>query len=341
MRIFNIMMSRGLGGIEQSFLDYGKAMLSENNQVFNVTSVGAKINSYIKNNHNLPNLFPWCIFSKIYLRILIFLYKPDIIIAHGGRAIQFTKALKPRQVPLIGVAHNYSYKYFKFCDYMIVITDHLRKYMKSNGYDDSKIVKIPNMIEIKNQYIPRKFKDPIVIGTLGRFVKKKGFEDYIKSIAILTARGMQIKAVIGGDGPEAKALKNLIREYDLEKIISFVGWVKDKERFFKEIDIFCLPSLEEPFGIVLLEAMEHSLPIVSTSSSGPSEILRNNQDGLLSPIGMPENMADNLNQLINNHQKSINLSSSAYLRLTKNYDIRSVSKKLSKFLNQIVDTHEF
>lgn len=340
MRIFNIMMSRGLGGIEQASLDYSKALLLENHQVFNITSFGAEINNSAQNTIILPNLFSWCLLSKIYLRILVSIHKPDVIIAHGNRAISFAKAFKPKNIPLVGVAHNYSYKYLKLCDYVIVITNHLRKYMQSNGYDDSNMFNIPNMIEVNYPYITKEFRDPVVVGTFGRFVKKKGFEDYIKAIALIKNMGIKVKALIGGDGPEVMALKNLARENNLEDILSFTGWVTDKEDFFQQIDIFCLPSLEEPFGIVLLEATQHSLPIVASKSEGPSEILRDGVDALLSDIASPKNIAGCCIELINNHSKAASFSFSAYLRLTENYDIQVVSKRLSESLNQIVAIHE-
>lgn len=340
MRIFNIMMSRGAGGIEQAFLDYGKALTIQNHQIFNLTSYRATINNSIQGTIKLPNLFSRCLFSKIYLRILIFIYKPDVIIAHGNRAINFANTFKPKSVPLVGVAHNYSYKYLKYCDFVIFITDHLRNYMISNGYKDSKMGYIPNMLEVKHPYIPTKFKDPICIGTFGRFVAKKGFDDFIKAIALIKNKEIKVKALIGGDGPEKIGLKNLARENNLEDTLSFTGWVTDKQDFFRQIDIFCLPSLDEPFGIVLLEAMHHSVPIISTKSQGPLEILRDGIDALLTDVESAENLASNCIELINNRSKATDLSSSAYLRLTENYDIQVVSKRLSELLNKIVATHE-
>ena len=79
MRIFNIMMSRDLGGIQQSFLDYSTALKNEGEEVIDITSSFAKINEKLPTSIKLPNLFQWCIFSKIYLRLLIAIYRPDIL----------------------------------------------------------------------------------------------------------------------------------------------------------------------------------------------------------------------------------------------------------------------
>ena len=336
MRIFNIMMSRELGGIQQVFLDYDKALKMQNHQVFNIVSSGAAILNQVTDPIKLPNLFSRCLISKIALRILIWKYKPDIIIAHGGRAINFAKAFKPKSLPLVGVAHNYTYKRLKLCDYVIVLTEDLHKYMQAKGYNPGRLFLLGNMLEVKNKYQQRKFNNPIVIGSLGRFVEKKGFKYFIKATSILRKQSVNFKALLGGNGEEFEKLKKLVKKLGLQDTIKFIGWVDDKDKFFEQIDIFCLPSLHEPFGLVLLESMEYSVPIVSTDSEGPSEILRKNQDALIVKSGLPEEMASALMELINNPEKAAMLAESAYLRLLENYDMGVISKKLSTILSEII-----
>jgi glycosyltransferase involved in cell wall biosynthesis len=108
--------------------------------------------------------------------------------------------------------------------------------------------------------------------------------------------------------------------------------VKDKNSFFNQIDIFCLPSTSEPFGIILLEAIERSKPIIATSSGGPQEIIRDKQDGLIAKIESPEDLAVKIKLLINDKKMADEMSKSAYNRIKENYDIKIVSKKLSETL---------
>src|SRR6202034_4671627 len=91
------------------------------------------------------------------------------------------------------------------------------------------------------------------------------------------------KAVLAGEGEEEGALRDLAREKGLGEELRFAGWVTDKQAFFDSIDLFCLPSHHEPFGIVLLEAMAQGLPVVATASEGPSEILEAGEPGVLVP----------------------------------------------------------
>lgn len=335
MRIFNIMMARDLGGIQQSFIDYSTALTKEGHEVVNVTSSFAKINKSLPNSIKLPNLFQWCIISKLYLRILISIYKPNVLLAHGGRAISFAHSFKPRSIPLIGIAHNYKTKRLKKCDYIISVTKILIDYLASQGFSRKKIFHIPNMSKIFHHYQEKQYKKPIVIGSFGRFVTKKGFNYLIEAIALLKSQGHNIRLLIGGSGEEENALKKLVRDLNLIEEVTFLGWIEDKDKFFEQIDIFCLPSTSEPFGIILLEAMERSTPIVATKSGGPTEILQDKKDALLTEIESPQDLANKLSALIIDEKKARVLSYSAYLRLAKNYDIKIVGKKLASILNQI------
>lgn len=175
---------------------------------------------------------------------------------------------------------------------------------------------------------------PLIIGTFARFVKKKAIDLFLESLAILKSKGYNFKAIIGGDGEEKQALLNLTKKLGLVDQVKFTGWVEDKRRFFSEIDIFCLPSRHEPFGIILLEAMLNKVPVVATKTEGPLEILRNNQDGLLAEID-PNDFADKIAYLIDNKDKAVIYSNNAYLRLMENYVIDVVSQKLAEFLTLI------
>ncbi len=335
MRIFNIMMSRDLGGIQQSFLDYTISLTKEGHEVVNITSSFARINKKLPESIKLPNLLQWCIFSKIYLRILIAIHKPDILLAHGGRAISFAYSFKPTSIPLIGIAHNYKTKRLKKCDYIISVTNILINYLANRGFNRKKIFHVPNMSKIVHNYQEKQYKKPIIIGSFGRFVSKKGFNYLIEAIALLKTQGHDIRLLIGGSGEEENALKSLVSDLNLLKEVTFLGWIEDKDKFFDQIDIFCLPSTSEPFGIILLEAMERSTPIVATRSGGPTEILRDKQDALLTEIDSSQDLADKLSILILNELEAQKLSYSAYLRLTKNYDIKIVGENLANILNQI------
>lgn len=330
------MLNKNLGGLEQAFLDYDQALKSEKFDVINVTSVRAKINQSINAQRKLMNLGLWDMISVLYLKQIINSEKPQIIISHGGRAIEFARLATPPTILHIAVAHNQSIRRLIKCDYIIALTMNMQDFLIQNGFPRSRIALIPNMINIKNSFVPRNnYNQPLVIGAMARLVQNKGIDVFIKSLLKLKEQNYNFKAILGGDGEEAEKLKALSKELELESYISFVGWVKDKKEFYNNIDIFCLPSLYEPFGIIVLEAMEFGVPIVCTKTQGPSEIIRDQVDGLLCTIGSSDELAEKLAFLIDNQVASKKYTQSSYLRLQENYETSIIAGKLANFIKNI------
>ena len=336
MRILNLMLNKNLGGLEQAFLDYDQALRLEKFDVINVTSIGAKINKSINSQSKLLNLGIWDMISVLHLKHIIKSEKPQIIISHGGRANGFARLATPSTIPHIGVAHNPSIKKLIKCDYIISLTMNMQDFLIQNGFPRSRIALIPNMINIKNSFVPRNnYNQPIVIGAMARLVQNKGIDVFVKSLLKLKEQNYNFKAIIGGDGEEKGKLKALSEKLGLGSYVSFVGWVQDKKEFYNNIDIFCLPSLYEPFGIIVLEAMEFGVPIVCTKTQGPSEIIRDQVDGLLCTVGSSDELAEKLAYLIDNQVVSKKYTQSSYLRLQENYETSIIAGKLANFIKNI------
>lgn len=335
-KIVNIMLGRNLGGIEQSFLDYSASLKIHNYDVINIVSIYAKI-PHDDSTYKLLNLGTWDYLSVLHLKIILLKYKPDIIIAHGNRAISFALKAKIENVKIIGVAHNYNIKHITKCDYIFVITNHLRNYLATKNVSDYKMKLIPNSIKLSSppniNYSGGLYK----IGAMGRFVKKKGFDHFLYSLSLLKSKSVKFKAVIAGDGEEKEHLIQLRNKLKLTNDVEFMGWIYNKEDFFSDIDIFCLPSIHEPFGIILLEAMKYGKVIVSTASEGPNEIITDGKNGVLVPVSDDISMANCFEYLITHREAATTIAENAYLSVEKNYDIKVVSNILHNHLGQILN----
>lgn len=330
------MLSRDLGGIQQAFVDYSKALELQKFKVINIISVFAKVgmvDSIKRNCIKLPNFGVWDIFSILYLWLIIKWIKPDLIIAHGNRAITFSVA---NLVPLVGVAHNYSLKGLRKCDYVIALTKHMQQYLIQQNFESAKICLLPNMIDSTEGVAYTPYKQPMVVGTIARFVNKKGIDIFLQALAKLKVKNYQFKALIGGDGEERASLIELATELNLTQQVTFTGWIEDKKEFFNAIDIFCLPSRQEPFGIIVLEAMKYRTPIIATNTEGPREILQDGKDGLLCEVDASD-LATKLAYLIDNPDKAHEYSKNGYLRLEQNYAINVVSVQLANFIQSIIN----
>jgi glycosyltransferase involved in cell wall biosynthesis len=339
MKILNIMLSKDLGGIQQSFLDYSTMLKLEKINVVNISSLGAEINNMIKPDYKLLNLGNWDFSSMMRLKSIIAKEQPDAVIAHGGRATKFALKARPENLPIVGIIHSDKLKWVDKCDHIIVLNDAMKKKSIEAGIETSRLTKLPNAIDLAS-CSAIKTKDetpgPPIIGTMSRFVPKKGIDVFLESLSLLKKEGVQFKAIIGGGGDDEQNLKSLSNKLGLTHYVEFIGWVKDKKEFFNKLDIFCLPSLNEPFGIILLEAMAYKTPVISTKTAGPIEILKDNFDGLLVDKGSAEQMAESMKLLLDDEILSSKLADNALLTVGQNYDTSVVSKKLSKLLNNII-----
>lgn len=335
MRIFNVMMSKDLGGIQQAFIDYHDALAMQKHEVINITSIFAEVNNKIHAHHKLPNFSSWCLMARVYFWYLVQKHKPDLIICHGNRAISFASAFRKKNIPIIGVSHNYSYKHLRKCDYVLTLTQKLKSYLINQNFAPAKLLDISNMTRMTQDFKAKSYRSPITVGSFGRFVHKKGFHILLEAINLLKQKGLEVKLLLGGDGPEKENLIRLAQKFGLEQDVTFYGWVEDKKKFFDQIDLFCLPSIEEPFGIILLEAMDYSTPIVATKSGGPEEIIEDKTCGLLAEINSSEDLSAKLKYAIEHEKESGVLAKAAHTKLQNQYDIKIVSKKLSNILKQI------
>jgi glycosyltransferase involved in cell wall biosynthesis len=344
MHIINAMFSCGLGGIEQSFIDYSEAIVAQGHKVSVIIHPKAQIKSHLIgsgiNILNVNNLGPWDACAKSYLKKILRQCNADIIIAHGNRAASLLKdSAKSVNCPIIGVTHNYKlYKQIGF-DAMFATTLDLKKELIKLGQKEETIFIIPNMIkEVSLQNKEIAYHKPPVIGTMGRFVKKKGFENYLKSLAILKKKHIDFKAVIGGSGEEEKLLIELSKNLDINDKLEFTGWIGNKKDFFDSIDIFVLPSIHEPFGIILLEAFIHGKPVITTNCEGPSEIATHNFDALIVEKENPNKLADALIELIKNEQHAALLAKNAKSTV-KTYDMDIVGHNICENLKTIINSY--
>jgi glycosyltransferase involved in cell wall biosynthesis len=199
------------------------------------------------------------------------------------------------------------------------------------------------MIEVPKNFSPlvkKPFGKVLKLGSLGRLYPEKYFDKVLRAMAILKNRGVECEYVIGGVGHMKDSLEQLAKELGLEKNFKILGWTDDKIKFFDSIDIFILPSFGETFGIVLLEAMLYSTPIITSNSWGPDEIITNGINGLKvskdDANAMPALLADAIEKLRNDENLARKLAANAYEGFFKNYSAEKVGEKLNEMVKLVV-----
>jgi glycosyltransferase involved in cell wall biosynthesis len=132
---------------------------------------------------------------------------------------------------------------------------------------------------------------------------RKRFGDLLRAAVLLRARIPDVEVRIVGDGPEFAKLRALHQELNLEPTVIFLGDVS-RSRLAGEYvnaDCFCLPSVQEGFGIVFLEAMAAGLAVVGCRAAAIPEVVIDRRTGWLVEPGSPEALAAALERLLTDH----------------------------------------
>jgi glycosyltransferase involved in cell wall biosynthesis len=118
---------------------------------------------------------------------------------------------------------------------------------------------------------------------IGRLVKQKQVELIIKSFYYFKTNltKKRVKLVIVGNGPEKEKLKNIVKKLKFNKDIKFHNHVNDISEILKKIDVFCMNTKFEGLGLVMLEAMYFSIPIIAPNISAVPEVVQNKSNGIL------------------------------------------------------------
>jgi glycosyltransferase involved in cell wall biosynthesis len=281
MKITQIMLSQGFGGAERYFVDLCLALAAHGHRIQAICHPDFQQRHFLK---NCPQLEVVCLhaygawdrWAAYKIKRHIAAFRPMLLHAHLARGAWLSrKAAADLNLPLVVKTHNYvKLKYYRQVDRLIPTTADQAAFLLEHGVPAEKITRIPNFSSLQAAATPRTLShEKPVFAALGRAVKKKGFEILLRAFALYKERGNQAKLRIGGAGPELERLCQLCQVLGLTHEVEFCGWIEDVRGFLKQADIFILPSLDEPFGIVVLEAMALGLPIIATRTQGPLEIL--------------------------------------------------------------------
>ena len=146
------------------------------------------------------------------------------------------------------------------------------------GIDPDKVITVYNAVDqsmIKEiEEVKRKLNDKVVT-FLGRITYQKGPEYFIEAAAKILKKDKNVRFVMAGSGDMLNKMIERVAALRISDRFHFTGFLKgdDVNKMFALSDVFVMPSVSEPFGIVPLEAMRVNVPVVISKQSGVSEIL--------------------------------------------------------------------
>lgn len=144
-------------------------------------------------------------------------------------------------------------------------------------------------------------RDLFTVLCVARQYPRKRIRDLIEAFAIVSRQEPRAQLVIIGDGPEHASLQERRQTLGLQGCVQLLGALPDDAEvraWYGRSAVFCLPSEQEGFGIVFLEAMASGLPVVSTTAAAIPEVVPDGEAGLLVPRRDPPALAAALLRLL-------------------------------------------
>ena len=176
----------------------------------------------------------------------------------------------------------------------------------------------------------------VMLGTVGALRIEKAQIDLVRAVQELARRGVDVGAIIVGEGPQRPEIEREIRRLGVEQRVRLVGEAQDVRPYLAVMDVFVLPSVAvETFSNAALEAMAMSCPVVVARVGGMDEMLQFG-GGMMYPPGDVESLCDLLMPLVVNAQARRELGEQACQAIEKHY---SLGRMLSDFRERVLDAN--
>ena len=199
----------------------------------------------------------------------------------------------------------YDLKYFRRCDHLIGNTKDIVRWIAGQGWPAGRVHYLPNFVPdfAGGAPAPRAGlgvpEGARLVLALGRLHEVKGFDLLIRAASKLPG----VHILIAGDGPERPRLEALIRDLRLVGRVHLPGWRSDTGALLRAADVFVSSSLHEPLGNMVLEAFSAGVPVVAAAAEGPREVIADDVDGLLVPLGDETALARSIQALLDDAER--------------------------------------
>jgi glycosyltransferase involved in cell wall biosynthesis len=290
MRILQVMAGAEQGGAETIFADMCLALHESGVSQKIVTRKGGRT-SRLQDAGLDVECLPFGGSIDIYtpwkLRRIIGAYKPHIVQSWMSRAasrVPSSAGKDWRHVARLG--GYYKLKYYQSADYFVANTPDIRDYLIREGAAEDRARFIPNFTDIDPVVAPVRKSDldtpdeAKVALVLARYHPNKALDVMIRAASEISG----LHVWLAGQGPLEGELKKLAQDLNVARRIHFLGWREDRGALLEAADICVIPSRHEPFGNVFIQAWAHKTPLISSRSEGPSQFVKDGEDGLLFDI---------------------------------------------------------
>ena len=182
--------------------------------------------------------------------------------------------------------------------------------------------------------------EPIRLITVARLSPEKGLVFLLESIHELVSAGLDVTSTVIGDGPERGRLERCVERWRIAGHLRLIGSVGHDElnEYYRQADVFVLPSLAEGLPIVLMEAMACGLPVIASRVAGIPELVESGVSGVLVSPGRVDELAAAIRSLADNEQLRWQMGLRGRERVVEAFNAKQADRTLfERFREELQD----
>lgn len=238
----------------------------------------------------------------------------------------------------------------RLIDGVIVPSLHLKNEITAPGYIDESLVDVipigisNGLPDISKQEAVNNLRkkydlssDSIVAVTVGRFVPQKGHIYLVEAASEILKKQPKIKFIFLGNGTLEEKLINRISELELTQYFIFAGMLDDISPILQGANLMIHPSIEEPFGIALLEGMRACLPIVASRVGGIPEVVEAGSTANLVEPHNPMALAEGVINLLASPDKMTEFGRAGKERWKSRFRLDTMIDKIELYLSSLLN----
>ena len=365
MKILQVSSATTIGGGEVHVIDLCQALQQRGHDVHLAARPGSPLVERLVSRsvtcHHLPLRGSLDIDSAVRLSHLIRQYQIDVI--HGHVARDYLVCALARRLAgrsqLVLTRHHYlpikghwGYRtMFRQVGRIIAVSESVRRgLIASLNLPPGQVMTIPNWVnpdEYRALPDPQRARarfdvqQPLVVGMVGQMTPAKGPEEFIRAAALVASLRDDVAFLVAGETEErgfqfTERLRQLTRELSVSDRIHFLGRVEDLPGLFAALTMLVLPSWQEAFSIVLIQAMAAGLPVIASDVGGPAEIVTHGVTGLLVPPRRVEALAQAINRLLGDSDLRRRLGVAARKEVETRFERETVINQIESVYRDVI-----
>jgi L-malate glycosyltransferase len=366
MRILQVSSASTMGGGEAHIIDLCRALAERGHEVH----LAARPRNLLMDHltlqpdriHRLPLRNSVDVCSAYQLARKIKQHRYDIIHGHVARdyLVCVMARLLSSQGRLVLTRHHYlpigdnwAYKrLLRRADKFIAVSESVRQgIMTSLSLPPNQVVTIPNWIDISRfQELPSGqlgraklgLEHPFIVGMVGQITPAKGQEEFIRAAALVSEQRDDVAFLIVGEELDTQRsytlfLQRLAEDLGVSRRLKMIGWVEDLTALFPLLNLFILPSWNEAFSLVLVQAMASGLPVIASDIGGPKQIVRQGVTGLLVPPRDVHALAAAICQVLEDSALRGRLRLAAKLEAQQRFERERIINQIEDLYRELLD----